>query len=144
MGIIEKEKREVIFEEITGQNFPNLLKNKTYLGTFKKPPKRTNRSTDNNIRIKMLKVKGKEKIWKAARGKQHSPYRELLVLRLTAWPNCTCQCCQATEQPVSVLRALLAIQLSTYGLEKQWRITEVSPWAPTPTHIGDPGDALGS
>ena len=76
MRVLEgEEKEEVtenIFEEIMAENFLNVWKNNNlYIQEAKQTPNRINtkRSTNRLIRVKILKVKDKEKLLKAVKRK---------------------------------------------------------------------------
>ena len=68
---------ENIFEEIMAENFPNLKDTEIKIQEAKRAPNRlnSNRSTPKDIIIKMVKVKDKERILKAAREKQSINYK---------------------------------------------------------------------
>ena len=77
IGVPEGEEREKgpekIFQEIIGENFPNMGKEiATQVQEAKRVPYRINprRNTPRHILIKLSKIKYKEKILKAAREKQ--------------------------------------------------------------------------
>ena len=90
IGVPEGEEREKgpenIFEEIIAGNFPNLGK-ETIIQVQEawRVPYRLNpqRNIPRHIVIKMTKIKGKEKILKAAREKQQITYKGTLI-RLSA------------------------------------------------------------
>ena len=90
MGVPEEEEKkkgtEKIFEEIIVENFPNMgmeIVNQVQEG--QRVPYRINprRNTARHILIKLSKIKYKEKILKAARGKQQITYKGIPI-RLTA------------------------------------------------------------
>ena len=82
IGVPEGEEREKgeenIFEDIIAENFPNLGK-ETEIQAQKaqRAPNRINpkKTTPRHIVIKMAKIKDKERILKAARGKQQGIYK---------------------------------------------------------------------
>ena len=81
-GEEEEQEIENIFEKIMRENFPNLAK-EIYIQVQeaqrvpnKLGPKRT---TPRHIRIKMSKVKDKERFLKAAREKCFLTYRKVLI-----------------------------------------------------------------
>ena len=74
----EKEKGiENIFEEIMAENFPNLKDTDIKIQEAQRAPNKLNlkRPTPRHIIIKMAKVNDKERILKAARGKQSVNYK---------------------------------------------------------------------
>ena len=89
IGVPEEEREkgpQNIFEEIIAENFPNLGK-ETIIQVQEawRVPYRLNpqRNIPRHIVIKMTKIKGKEKILKAAREKQQITYKGTLI-RLSA------------------------------------------------------------
>ena len=76
IGVPEEEKKkgsEKIFEEIIVENFPNMGKEiVTQIQEAQRVPYRINsrKNTTRYLLIKLTKIKFKEKIFKAARGKQ--------------------------------------------------------------------------
>ena len=69
----EKEKRiENMFEEIMAENSPNLKHTNIKIWEAQRAP---NRPTPRHVIIKMAKIKGKERILKAAREKQSINYK---------------------------------------------------------------------
>ena len=75
----EKEKGiENIFEEIMDENFPTLNKKDIKIQESQRAPNKLNpnRPTPRHIIIKMIKVKDKERILKAARERQSVNYKE--------------------------------------------------------------------
>ena len=71
IGILEGEGKgiENIFEEIMGENFPNLKETDTKIQEAKRAPDKLNpnRPTATHILIKMAKVKHKKRVLKAAK-----------------------------------------------------------------------------
>ena len=79
----EKEKGiENIFEEIMGENFPNLKETDIKIQESQRAPKKLNpkRPTPRHFVIKMAKIK--ERILKASREKQRVNYKKGKVCRL--------------------------------------------------------------
>ena len=90
MGLLEGEEREQglenLFEKIMKGNFPNLVKEKdTQIQEAHRVPNKMDarRPTPRHIIIKMPKLKGKERILKAAREKKLATNRGI-PLRLSA------------------------------------------------------------
>ena len=82
----KKKGTEKIFEEIILENFPNMGKEiVNQVHEARRVPYRINprRNTPGHILIKLSKIKYKEKILKAARGKQQMTHKGILI-RLTA------------------------------------------------------------
>ena len=83
----EREKgTEKIFEDITAENFPGMRKEPlTQIQEAQQVPYKINprRNTPRHILIKLTKIKDKEKILKAARGKKQVTYKETPI-RLSA------------------------------------------------------------
>ena len=84
----EKTEQEIenLFERIMKENFPNLVKEiEIQVQEAQRVPNKmdTKRTTPRHIKIKMLKVKDKEIILKAAREKQIVTYRGVPI-RLSA------------------------------------------------------------
>ena len=81
MEVLEKEREQEIenlFEKIMKEHFPNLVKKINKSRKHRVPNKlNPKRLTPRHITIKMLKVKDKERILKAAREKQLATNREL-------------------------------------------------------------------
>ena len=80
--------RSKIFEEIIVENFPNMGKeivNSHEVHNAQRVPYRINprRNTPRHVVIKLAKIKGKEKLLKAAREKQPIAYKGTPI-RLTA------------------------------------------------------------
>ena len=91
IGVPEAEEREKgpkeIFEEVIAENFSNKGKETvTQVQEAQRVPYRINprRNTPTHILIKLLKIKYKEKILKAAREKQQITHRGIPI-RLTAY-----------------------------------------------------------
>ena len=82
----KKKGTEKIFEEITVENFPNMGKEiVSQVQEAQRVPYRIDprRNTPRHILIKLLKINYKEKILKAAKGKQQIAYKGIPI-RLTA------------------------------------------------------------
>ena len=80
---------EKIFEEIIVENFPNMGKEiTTQVQEVQRVPYRINprRNMPRHILIKISKIKYKEKMLKAARGKQQITYKRIPI-RLTSDPS---------------------------------------------------------
>ena len=84
MGVTEGEEREKgpekIFEEIITENFPNMGKETvTQVEKVQRIPYKINprRNTARYIRIKLTKIKFKEKIFRSTREKQQMTYKGL-------------------------------------------------------------------
>ena len=87
IGVEEREKGpEEIFEETIVENFPNMGKGiVSQVQQAQKVPGRINprRNTERHIVIKLMKIKDKDKILKAAREKQQISYKGIPI-RLSA------------------------------------------------------------
>ena len=86
IGVPEEEEKkkgtEKIFEEILVENFPNMGKEiVNQVQEAQRVPYRINprRNTPRHILIKLSKIKYKEKILKAARGKQKITHKEIPI-----------------------------------------------------------------
>ena len=78
-GEEEKQEMENLFEQIMKENFLNLAKEIDFqeVEEAQRIPKKLDpkRNTPRHIIIKLPKIKGKERILKAARGKERVTYR---------------------------------------------------------------------
>ena len=77
-GEEEEQEIENLFEKIMKENFPNLVKEiDIQVQEAQRIPNKMDpkRNTPRHIKIKMLKVKDKERILKAATEKKLAPYR---------------------------------------------------------------------
>ena len=88
IGVPEGEEREKgpdkIFEEILAENFPNMGKEIVIQEAYRVPGWRNpRRDTPRHIVIKLMKIKDKDKILKAAREKQQISYKGIPI-RLSA------------------------------------------------------------
>ena len=85
----EKQQQEIknLFELIMKENLPNLVKEKDFQGVqeAQRIPKKWDpkRNTPRHIIIKLCKIKDKERILKAARGKERVTYKGVPI-RLSA------------------------------------------------------------
>ena len=83
MGVSEGEEQqqeiENLFEQIMKENFPNLAKERDFqeVQEAQRVPKKLDprRNTPRHIIIKLPKIKDKERILKAARGKETVTYK---------------------------------------------------------------------
>ena len=67
----EEQEIELLFEQIMRENFPNVVKEIDVQEAQRIPKKLDPRNyTANHIRVTLHKIKGKERILKAARGKE--------------------------------------------------------------------------
>ena len=86
-GEEEEQEMENLFEQIMKENFPNLAKERDFqeVQEAQRVPKRLDlrKHTPRHIIIKLLKIKGKEKILKAAREKDTVTYKGVPI-RLSA------------------------------------------------------------
>ena len=90
IGVPEGEQEQVVenlFEKIMKENFPNLVKEIDFqeVQEAQRVPKKLNpkRNTPRHIIIKLPKIKDKERILKAARGKERVTYKGMPI-RLSA------------------------------------------------------------
>ena len=102
IGVPEEEEKkkgsEKIFEEIIVENFPNIGKEiVNQVQEAQRVPYRINprKNTPRHILIKLPKIKYKEKILKAARGKQQMTYKGIPI-RLT--PDLSTETLQAKKE----------------------------------------------
>ena len=87
IGVPEREEQvqefEILFEQIMKENFPNLVKEIDFqeVQEAQRIPKKldTKRTTPRHIIFKLPKIKDKERIIKAARGKETVTYKGVLI-----------------------------------------------------------------
>ena len=86
MGVPEEEQQQEIenlFEQIMKENFPNLVKETDFqkVQEAQRVPKKLDpkRNTPSHIIIKLPKIKGKERILKASRGKERVTYKGVTI-----------------------------------------------------------------
>ena len=82
-GEEEEQEIENLCEQIMNENFPNLVKEIDFqeVQEAQRVPKKLdfNRNTPRHIIIKLPKIKDKERILKAARGKETVTYKVVLI-----------------------------------------------------------------
>ena len=104
---VKKRGYEKIFEEIIVENFPNMEKEiVSQVQEAQRAPYRVNprRNTPRHTLIKLTKTKHKERILKAARGKQQVTYKENPIRLTTALSAETLQARREWQDIFKVLK----------------------------------------
>ena len=103
----EEKEIENLFEQIVKENFPNLLKEIDFqeVQGAQRVPKKLGpwRNTPRHIIIKLLKIKDKERILKAAREKETVTYKGVLIRLSYDFPKETLQARRGLKEVFKVM-----------------------------------------
>ena len=107
-GEEEEQEIEKLFEQIMKENFPNLAKEIDFqeVQEAQRVPKKLDpkRNTPRHIIIKLSKIKDKERILKAARGKERVTYKGVPIRLSADFPKETLQARRGWKEVFEVMK----------------------------------------